>query len=249
MTAPRKVFTIEKQALSESPVPEAIEEAPPSGPGGVHHVLVKLDELGAMIQPTQAIVSSIADAYRLEVIAVMKLREEMDAIQNAIIETKRQVVSLHSSVPRAVKMNHAAGELGAAVIDAEGATHTILTAAEHIGMLSSIIQNEVTPDAMRARAAEIAAKVMTIYEACNFQDLTGQRITRVCETLHFVEGRVHRMTEIWGGLDTLNNVMATEIDALNEEHNALGTHALAAGPALAGSNDHVAQPDIDALFD
>jgi chemotaxis protein CheZ len=248
MTAQRRIFTIEKQTAPEGPVPGSAEAAAPER-AGVQRVLVKLDKLEAMIQPTQAIVSNIADAYRREVIEVMKLREEMDAIQKAIIETKRQVISLHSSVPRAVKVNHAAGELGAVVIDTEGATNTILAAAEHIEMLSSVIQSEVTPKAMRACAGEIAVKVMAIYEACNFQDLTGQRITRVCETLHFVEGRVHRMTEIWGGLDTLNNVMATEIDALNEEHNALGTHALAAGPALAGSDDYVAQPDIDALFD
>jgi chemotaxis protein CheZ len=249
MTAPRKVFTIEKQALPENRAAETSDQPLPFEPLGVRQVLVKLDELGAMIQPTQVIVSNIAEAYRREVIEVMKLREEMDAIQKAINETKRQVVSLHSSVPTAIKVNHAAGELGAVVLDTEGATNTILAAAERIEMLSGVIQSETTADAMRLRAGEIAAQVMTIYEACNFQDVTGQRITRVCETLNFVEGRVDRMAEIWGGLDQLNSVMATEIEALHEERGALGTHALAAGPALVGAEDHVAQSDIDALFD
>jgi chemotaxis protein CheZ len=249
MTAPRKVFTIEKQALPENPAPGADGHLHSIEPMGVRHVLIKLDELGAMIQPTQAVVANIAEAYRREVVEVLKLREEMDAIQKAITETKRQVISLHSSVPRAVKMNHAAGELGTVVLDTESATNAILAAAEQIEMLSGVIQSETTGDAMRSRAAEIAGRVMTIYEACNFQDLTGQRITRVCETLHFVEGRVDRMAEIWGGLDQLNSVMATEIEALHEEHNALGTHGLAAGPALAGSDDHIVQSEIDAIFD
>jgi chemotaxis protein CheZ len=104
-------------------------------------------------------------------------------------------------------------------------------------------------DAMKVRAGEIANLVMTIYEACNFQDLTGQRISRVCETLTFVEGRVNRMAEVWGGLDNLSHIMASEIEALQQEHEALGTHALAAGPALVGAEDHVGQDDIDALFD
>jgi chemotaxis protein CheZ len=254
MSLPRKTFTIEKQlpldrsaditvltGLSETLVPDA---------AGVRQVLVKLDELGAMIQPTQTIVANIAEAYRREVVEVMKLREEMEAIQKAIIETKREVISLHAAAPRAVQVNHAAGELGAVVLDTEGATNNILASAERIEMLAGVIQSETTKEAMKKRAGEIAAHVMSIYEACNFQDLTGQRITRVCETLNFVEGRVGRMAEIWGGLDALSTMMASEIEALNEEHSALGTHALAAGPALAaGADGHVGQDDIDALFD
>jgi chemotaxis protein CheZ len=254
MTPSRKTFTIEKQLQRDAD--PAIETAPlmaadPALPdqGGVRQVLVKLDELGAMIQPTQQIVANIAEAYRREVIEVMKLREEMEAIQTAITETKRQVVSLHASAPRAVKVNHAAGELGAVVLDTEGATNNILAAAERIEILAGVIQSETTPEAMKQRAGEIAGVIMSIYEACNFQDLTGQRITRVCETLNFVDGRVSRMAEIWGGLDALSTVMASEIEALHEEHTALGTHALAAGPALVGADGHVGQDDIDALFD
>lgn len=261
MTLARKTFTIERNPLGEgvtvagtaagAPLrePEAAQRNTRNDPIGVREVLVKLDELGAMIQPTQVIVSNIAEAYRREILEVMKLREEMEAIQTAITETKRQVISLHAAAPRAVKVNHAAGELGAVVLDTEGATHNILAAAERIEILAGVIQSETTAQGMKRRAGEIAGVVMTIYEACNFQDLTGQRITRVCETLTFVEGRVQRMAEIWGGLDSLSNVMASEIEALNEEHSALGTHALAAGPALVGAEGHVGQSDIDALFD
>jgi chemotaxis protein CheZ len=254
MTPSRKTFTIEKQSQRDAgpeiaaPLPSEAEASVVEH-GGVRQVLVKLDELGAMIQPTQQIVANIAEAYRREVIEVMKLREEMEAIQTAITETKRQVVSLHASAPRAVKVNHAAGELGAVVLDTEGATNNILAAAERIEILAGVIQSETTPEAMKQRAGEIASVIMSIYEACNFQDLTGQRITRVCETLNFVDGRVSRMAEIWGGLDALSTVMASEIEALHEEHTALGTHALAAGPALVGADGHVGQDDIDALFD
>ena len=252
MTPRRKTFTIERDA---APGREPASEAAPAETrltaadiGGVRQVLAKLDELGAMIQPTQAIVANIADAYRREVAEVLKLKAEMEAIQSAISETKRQVVSLHAAAPRAIKVNHAAGELGAVVIDTEGATHNILAAAEKIEMLAGVIQSETTAQAMKQRAGDIAGVVMQIYEACNFQDLTGQRITRVCETLNFIESRVDRMAEIWGGLDSLSSVMEQEMEALNAEHRALGTHALAAGPAPIGADGHVDQADIDALF-
>ena len=254
MTFAHKPFTIEKQfplvpssqpSGHSTPVRQLDIEADPIG---VRQVMVKLEELGAMIQPTQAIVANISEAYRREVMEVLKLRDEMQAIQAAISETKRQVVSLHTAAPRSITVNHAAGELGAVVLDTEGATNNILAAAEKIEILAGVIQSEVSMDGMKDRAGDIAAIVMTIYEACNFQDLTGQRISRVCETLNFVESRVGRMAEIWGGLDSLSAIMTSEIEALHEEQNALGTHALAAGPALAGATGHVDQNDIDALF-
>jgi chemotaxis protein CheZ len=256
MTVARKSFTIEKMAPTDMPVEAfastvsgaSLADAGLADPIGVRQVLVKLDELGAMIQPTQAIVSNIAEAYRREVVEVLKLRDEMEAIQTAIAETKRQVVSLHAAAPRSVTVNHAAGELDAVVLDTEGATNKILAAAEQVEILAGVIQSEKTMSAMKLRASEIAHVVMGIYEACNFQDLTGQRIARVCETLNFVEGRVGRMAEIWGGLDSLSSIMSSEIDALREEQQALGTHGLAAGPALVGADGHVGQDDIDALF-
>jgi chemotaxis protein CheZ len=247
MQTKRKPFTIEIQrGLAQAP-DAALPAA--AGPAGIADVMHRLDALAAMLQPSQSIVANIAEAYRREVEDVLKLREELSGIQQAIQETKRHVVSFHGASSHAVTVNGAAGELGAVVLDTEGATNTILAAAERVEMLAGVIQSEKTKEAMKERAGEIAAVVMSIYEACNFQDLTGQRITRVCETLSFVEERVNRMTDLWGGLDSLSQVMAHEMEAIASKRDALGTHALAAGPALVGADGHVGQDDIDALFD
>jgi chemotaxis protein CheZ len=248
MTARRKTFTIEKQLTAGDGEHPSLAFEPIGDGISVRAVLGKLDKLGEMIQPTQEIAANIAEAYRREILEVMKLRSEMDAIQSAILETKRQVVSFHAAAPRAVNVNHAAGELGAVVSDTEDATNAVLTAAEKIEMLAGVIQSETTPEAMKARAGELALCVQSIYEACNFQDLTGQRITRVCETLTFVEERIFRMADVWGGLDSLSTSMAADIGALRDKQSALGTHALATGPALVGAEGHVSQDDIDALF-
>ncbi len=254
MQPARKTFTIEKNRASDAFAKGAALLVEPDMVGetetvsGTRQVLAKLDELGAMIQPAQSIVSNIAEAYRREVLEALKLRDEMELIQETIRETKRHVVSLHTGNLRSVTVNHASGELGAVVMDTEGATNNILAAAERIEIMAGVIQSETTKEGMKKRAGEIAGLVMTIYEACNFQDLTGQRISRVCETLNFVETRVAKMAEIWGGLDSLSAIMTSELEALKEEHSALGTHALAAGPALVGAEGHVGQDDIDALF-
>jgi chemotaxis protein CheZ len=255
MQPARKPFTIEKNPPADASMTDALSQRSVhaademSSAQGTKQVLAKLEELGAMIQPAQTIVTNIAEAYRREVVEALKLREEMQLIQDTISETKRHVVSLHTGNLRAVNVNHASGELGAVVMDTEGATNNILAAAERIEIMAGVIQSETTPEGMKKRAGEIAAMVMTIYEACNFQDLTGQRISRVCETLNFVESRVAKMADIWGGLDALSSIMTNELEALKEEHNALGTHALAAGPAMVGADGHVGQDDIDALFD
>jgi chemotaxis protein CheZ len=248
MQTARKPFTIEMTRGLADPVAEA--PVARSMPGAdATQVLKRLEDIAAMLQPQQAMMANIAQAYRQEVEEVTKLRTDMQAIQDAISETKRQVVSFHAPSHQGVTVNHAAGELGAVVMDTEGATNNILAAAERIEMLSGVIESETTMKAMKGRAGEIAQQVMLIYEACNFQDLTGQRITRVCDTLNFVEERVSRMAEVWGGLDALSQIMSSEIEAQKAKQEALGTHALAAGPALVGSDDHVGQDDIDALFD
>jgi chemotaxis protein CheZ len=79
-------------------------------------------------------------------------------------------------------------------------------------------------------------------EHCNFQDLTGQRITKVVNTLKFIEDRIVKMMEIWGGLDSFKDI---EVEAIAE---ATGDAALLNGPKLEADAGHASQDDIDALF-
>ena len=53
--------------------------------------------------------------------------------------------------------------------------------------------------------------MIKIFEACNFQDLTGQRITKVVGTLKFIETHIVRMMEIWGGLEAFKDIEAETI--------------------------------------
>ena len=75
--------------------------------------------------------------------------------------------------------------------------------------------------------------VMSIFEACSFQDITGQRISKVVETLSVIEQRLHRIGEVWG-------VQAEEVRKTSEDDPGM------AGPALAGEG--IDQDDVDALL-
>ena len=52
--------------------------------------------------------------------------------------------------------------------------------------------------AARDRRGAITGAVTRIYEACNFQDITGQRITKVVKTLKHIEDRVSAMLSVFG---------------------------------------------------
>jgi len=81
-----------------------------------------------------------------------------------------------------------------------------------------------------------------IFENCNFQDITGQRITKVVNTMEFIDQRIRRMMDIWGGdpafQDARNNLEAPR---------PVGGETLH-GPAIGGDGS-IGQDEIDALFD
>jgi chemotaxis protein CheZ len=86
----------------------------------------------------------------------------------------------------------------------------------------------------------VEAGCMRIFEACAFQDITGQRIAKVVNTLTFIEERLSSLQKVWG--DTIGDVPA---DAPVEAAKT-GEAILLNGPALAGEG--INQSDVDALM-
>ncbi|MFX5180191.1 hypothetical protein ABTC53_19940, partial [Acinetobacter baumannii] len=75
------------------------------------------------------------------------------------------------------------GELGAVVGGTEEATQQILEAAEAIDQAASALGKTMSPDQQAQLSEDIQDRVVGIFEACNFQDLTGQRISKVMTTM------------------------------------------------------------------
>jgi chemotaxis protein CheZ len=93
--------------------------------------------------------------------------------------------------------------------------------------------------AVQNMADEANAKTIDILEACNFQDISGQRTTKVIKTINYLEERILSMIGIWGE----DGFEGIEV----EKHALEGDAALLHGP----QHEEVAinQADIDALFD
>ncbi len=88
---------------------------------------------------------------------------------------------------------------------------------------------------------KLSEQTTQIYEACNFQDITGQRITKVVRALKHIEERIDALVEAFGpeikgtaSVASAGGQPLTEEDLLN-------------GPQLPDkAHDQAA---IDALFD
>jgi chemotaxis protein CheZ len=232
---------------------EAFASAPAAAPvpaDGLAELSAKMNELHDLLRPARDVIVEMAGVYRRELLDAAQIRGELGTINAAIDETKRQVGAIRARSVSNAGVEMAAGELGAVVEDTERATNAILGSAEQIEMLAGVLQSDMSEANVRQRSDEIAALTQTIYEACNFQDLTGQRIARVCDTLEFISQRVQRMVEAWGGSEALDAIVAREAQTLDRQRLMEGTHALAQGPRLSVADDgHVDQADIDRLFD
>jgi len=164
-----------------------------------------------------------------------------DTVQGAISHTKQEIATLHAGTfsegrPRATR------ELNAVVDGIERATEQILDAAEIIEEAANSLSASVRHEQDKALAHDIRDHVLRIFEACNFQDLSGQRIAKVMATLQFVENRIARMMEIWGGAESFKAYTAAAM-AERQRH-----PALLRGPRLDDEPGHASQADIDALF-
>jgi chemotaxis protein CheZ len=82
--------------------------------------------------------------------------------------------------------------------------------------------------------------VTHIYEACNFQDITVQRVQKVVKALQEIERQVLRMVVVFGLLENQSKLDDATKQELTEDM------ALLQGPQLAGQG--LEQDDIDAIL-
>ena len=186
---------------------------------------------------------ALLETYRAQIEQCEKLKVELDLIHDAINRTKREIATLHGKSFEGDEMAKVNGELGAVVGGTEQATQQILEATEAIDQAATALSKNISPDQQKLLSEEIQERVVSIFEACNFQDLTGQRISKVMSTMKFIEQHIYEMMEIWGGVDAIKAHAPAIVDTRE------GDAKLLNGPKLDGDAGHASQNDIDALFD
>jgi len=263
MSVNRKRFRIEQAIMGDAPIVMHAEES--GGEIGPMHreIMAELRAIRAQMASfghasaapseqsdvtRETIARETADAhalletYRAQIEQCEKLKVELDLIHDAINRTKREIATLHGKSFDGQEMAKVNGELGAVVGGTEQATQQILEATEAIDQAATALSKNISPDQQKLLSEDIQERVVSIFEACNFQDLTGQRISKVMTTMKFIENRITAMMDIWGGVDEIKAHAPAKVDDRSEDDKLLN------GPKLEGDVGHASQDDIDALF-
>ena len=179
------------------------------------------------------------DAVKMDgdmVSVTARLIEEIETLARVIKATRAEISALNSAEMRKRHFAAATDELDAVVGTTEDATNAIMEAAECIEGMAG----EVDEDTAR----RLTDAVTAIYEACGFQDITGQRIGKVVGALRQIEFKVEGLLAAFGDEDA-----RARRDHLESE---LGGREGVDGGLLSGPQDQAEvqnQDDIDAVFE
>jgi len=111
---------------------------------------------------------------------------ELEGLGAEVARAKSEMAALRVDDINESEIPRATDELDAVVEHTATATNEILDVCDVLEGL----QAQVPP----AQAEALATAVTRIYEACSFQDITGQRISKVVAALKAIEARVAQIT-------------------------------------------------------
>ncbi|MFW5832480.1 MAG: protein phosphatase CheZ [Pseudomonadota bacterium] len=162
----------------------------------------------------------------------LRVYGELEALARYIRRAKEEIRSIRPDDISEEHIPTANVELDAIVTHLEDATGTILDSTETVEAIAGRIGGEP--------GEQLQAAVTAIYEACNFQDISGQRITKVIKTLQTIEERIGLLVEALG--EKRGN--PTKIES--GQPLAEGDERLLNGPQLPDNAN--SQAEIDALL-
>lgn len=181
---------------------------------------------------TEVLIGTMDSYFRsIDTSIYRECRSLSDYISNARLE----IAALSPKDLENARIPRAGLELDAIVQQTEEATNTIMTSAENI---LAALDGDMTES-----RETIEAAVMQIFEACSFQDITGQRISKVVSTLSHIEQRVKDLRDLMGVTD--EHIEAAQAEGINPT--AHSSDDLARGPSLAGEG--IDQSEVDSLLE
>lgn len=185
------------------------------------------------------VVNTIIESMNRDIPSIsVSVQDDLNELAGYIRDTKSEIMELR---PNEISDEHlpvASMELDAIVDATETATNSIMEAAEKIEAVGAGLGGE-------AETALVGATTQ-IYEACGFQDITGQRISRVVRALDEIETKVD---DLLGAFGDDNNEARIERRRQREkkQQEAKANGEFLEGPQLV--KNAVSQDDIDSLFD
>jgi chemotaxis protein CheZ len=151
----------------------------------------------------------------------------LEYLSDHIRHTRSEIGALRSGSGNPQMFSTTTDELEEIVTETARATNRIMDAAEAVEKVAATLEPGPANALMDATTS--------IYEASAFQDITGQRITKIVRALQSLEEKLASLASAFGPLDETATAKAPEGDA-----------ALLNGPQM--EKTAASQTDIDALF-
>jgi chemotaxis protein CheZ len=161
----------------------------------------------------------------------LQIHDEIYQLVEYIRKVKGEIADIRPTKIKEHYIPEATDELDAIVNMTASATETILEMVEGVEGLM--------PDMPAEVAAKVGDSVTRIYEACNFQDITGQRIKKIVEALKYIDEKIEKLAAAVGHTPDLEPEEV--VDKKSGDGNLLH------GPQLPENAN--SQADIDSLFD
>ncbi len=224
MAAPRKVFRIERTAAAQ-PREVVADAQAPSRHAELMNEIAALRAAITAVQPPGGTAAPVSAGNE-------RLASELSLIIGAIDGSGNKAARgpLPAEAPPMMRIAHELAEIARST---EKATQRVLAAAEEIDQVARNLAAALGGKFEQGLAQDIQDHVIGIFEACNFQDLAGQRINKVLSILNFVEDHVARVLE-----DIARDSAAARQNGSQHLH----------GPRLDSDPGHITQAEIDLMF-
>lgn len=180
----------------------------------------------------QIISSVIEKVEAAEDISREMIYAELRALRELIEETRREISATQMADVSGKHVPTATDELDAVVAATEEATGAIMDACDSISAHADTLTN--------GSKEFLVGEVTKVLEACSFQDITGQRITKVVKSIKTIESKINRLMGI------LEEKIPGIPSAIKDEDLRVGDARLMNGPQL--PDKAISQADIDKLL-
>lgn len=167
-------------------------------------------------------------------LAAVKIGGELKDLMDFITAAKAEIASIQPNALSKHDIPGATDELDAIVQHTESAATQIMDCADEVTAIAAEMDGE-----MAERLTTIA---MSIYEASSFQDITGQRVTKVVRVLKHIEEKLGQLAEAVGD----SSAPREKVIHRDDKGEPTDPKELLNGPSLEGAGNN--QDDIDALL-
>jgi chemotaxis protein CheZ len=174
-----------------------------------------------------AVLTTMSDALTTNETSLLR---EIEELGRTIAMAKSEIAALKVDDITGHDIPFATDELDAIIEHTAHATNAILESCEMLDEVSTTISGDA--------GIKLQAATTRIYEACSFQDITGQRITKVVGTLKTIETKVAHIISTFGVSSAKGTRLATDSVSMDAD--------LLNGPQLPAQA--MDQSDIDALL-